>query len=222
MKNLSIIIPCAGKSSRFQNGQKVLVEINNRPLILRQLDVLRKVFPQADYVVIVGYEGDKVRSILPPWVRIIENENYETTNVARSLALGIQATLCDNLLVCYGDLVFNTDIFAHFPLKESSVLIQSQARRTYEVGVSIEEGCVSNFSYGLESIWAHIMFLTGWEKRRFAKLTLEAHRKSFGFEVLNELLSKGGRLKAVAPTCLKLAEIDTPADLKQARTLFLA
>lgn len=223
MKNLSVVIPAAGLGRRLKQGSKSLLEIGGRPLISRQLTVLRKVFPTADFVVVVGYEADKVRRVLPNWVRVVENENFEATNVARSLSLGVQVTLGDNLLVVYGDLVFDPDTFVGFPPKESAILAQTQAGRPYEVGVTVAGGSVTTFSYGLDTIWSHILFLTGWELNRFRRLLSESHRKRyFGFEVLNDLLQDGGKLNAVVPDKLRLAEIDTPADLRQARTLFPA
>lgn len=222
LRNLTVIIPAAGLGRRLRQGPKALLDLEGQTLLARQIVVLRRVFPQADIVVTVGHEADTVARSLPSGVRTVENERYAETNVARSLELALRASRSNNVLIVYGDLVFDTSVFRDFPGEgRESLLLAHSGQRPYEVGVTSVAGFATAFSYGLELKWAQMLFLRGWELQQFRKLLAEPHRRRyFGFEVLNDLVEQGGRLRVLAtpPTApLRLIEVDTPADLTAAR-----
>jgi choline kinase len=230
MDKLSIIIPAAGPGRRMKSyGPKALIHINGKTVIQRQLDILQKVYPSAEVIVVLGFEADKVRKELPYTVHTVVNNNYETTNVAYSLMLGMCAAKTEKILIVYGDLVFNMDTFAVISKEgpvptlsdESTVIIdhKSQFDRS-EVGVMVINNEVSRFSYGLPTKWAQIVLLTGQETDIFRKeVKPQFRRKLFGFEVLNEVLNKGGIIKATEPDKMKIAEIDTSKDIEVAKKI---
>lgn len=220
---LSIVIPAAGMGRRMKSyGPKSLLDLGNGQTVLgRQLEILRRVHPRADVVLVVGYLADKVAQAATPDVRIVENENYYDTGVARSIELGIRACATGRVLVVYGDLVFNEEAVDGFDLRRSSVLVDSrQGVREYEVGTNIVDGAVTTFSYGLPVRWAHIAYLTGRELALFQNsFVVRERRRYFGYEILNEVVDRGGRLTAQEPEGLEVVEIDTTADLSEARRM---
>lgn len=219
---LTVLIPVAGVGRRIKSlGPKALIELRPGETVLgRQLALVQRVLPLAEVVVVLGHEADRIYRTLPARVRAVESELHETTNVARSLDLGLRATVNQRVLIIYGDLVYNEETLRGLPLRTSCVLVDEGAAQMgeFEVGVTVVDGRVTQFSYGLEQKWAQIAFLTGAELQSFRRLVRDPDRRRyFGFEVLNDLLEKGGQLVAISlPKTAQLAEIDTVADLERA------
>ena len=44
-------------------------------------------------------------------------------------------------------------------------------------------------------------------------------RKSFPFEIMNEIIDRGGKFMAIEPSKMKLIEIDTSKDIDIAKTI---
>ena len=105
---IDIIIPCAGLGRRMKSyGPKSLIVIKkNLRIIDNQLKLLKKNFPTANIILVTGFESDAVMNSTPMDIVKIENENYDTTNVMRSIGIGLRACKRDVLIV-YGDLIFN-------------------------------------------------------------------------------------------------------------------
>ena len=220
--NLSIIVPVAGAGKRFRsNTPKCLSEVSGQTILSFQLRILRKIFPGADVVVVVGFGADKVLKHIPPSVRVVENEFYEETNVSRSLDMALRATQCDAALIVYGDILFNAETFKGFPGRNSGLIYHEDGERPTEVGVTVVDGFATTLSYGLDKKWAHILYLRGWELAQFRKVvSARFRRRFFGFESVNQILEDGGRIDAVSPPGMVLREVDTPADLEAAREVF--
>ncbi len=189
-------------------------------MLSRQLTILKKRFPEADIVVVVGFQSEKVVKAIPPGIRIVENECYELTNVARSVEMGLRASSCRSALVVYGDLVFSPSFFDSLGDK-SAVLVDTRGQfRDFEVGCNVVDGVVTHFSYGLDTKWAQVVLLTGRELSLFRRLAAsKERRKHFGFEVLNEILEHNAELVAVEHPGTKVVEIDTSKDIEAARKI---
>lgn len=219
-RDISIIIPAAGLGRRMKSyGPKSLIEVGGSETILsRQLRILRSAYPRADIVLVVGYEGERVLRTLPFGIKVVENELYAETNVARSIAMGLRVASHSNVLVVYGDLVFNAEAISWTVQDGSSILIDRRGQMgDDEVGVTVVDGRATNMSYGLPIKWGHIAYLTGRELELFKHSVWQiAARRSFGFEVLNQVIDKGGRLRVVEPVGCRLAEVDTSRDIERA------
>lgn len=219
---LDIVIPAAGMGRRMKSfGAKALLPVGPETLIGRQIRLLREAYPTARVTVVVGHEGDRVRRALPPGVRVVVNRDFATTNVARSLYLGLAGTSPNKpALLVYGDLVFNRRAVEGIRTDASSVLVDPGAARPEEVGVNVTGGMAVHFSYGLEAKWAQIAMLAPHEKRLFVgHAGRPAARRLFGFEVLNHVLAAGGEFRAVTNPHVSLAEIDTSRDIDLARRI---
>lgn len=222
---LTIIIPAAGLGRRMKSyGPKSLISLGNGQLLLsRQLDILHKLYPKAEIVVVLGFDADKVYKILPPYVRTVENEFYDETNVVRSIALGLRASNGNNskLLLVYGDLVFNSKTFEALNLDTSQIIIDNNGQILEgEVGLTVNNHYVTYFAYGLPTKWTHIALLTGRELQLFKQLVGNKNfKKHYGFEIMNMLLEQGCKLKAIEPTAMAITEIDTSKDIERAHTM---
>jgi choline kinase len=205
-------------------GPKPLIELSGYETVLgRQLRVLRTAFPKADIVVVVGYEADRVIRTLPLGMRlkVVENERHDETNVLRSIGMGLRVVNTTNVLVVYGDLVFNSDAVAWASSNGSSLLVDTKGQiGEEEVGATVVDGRVTNMSYGLDTKWSQIMYLTGRELDLFKRMAWNNDKRVwFGYEALNMVIDNGGHLRAIEPRGVRVAEIDSSKDIERARSI---
>lgn len=89
-KNQTIIISCAGMGTRLGIGTtKALVDIDGKPLIIRQLEMLED---YEDIRIIVGYQADKIIEVVKEYrkdVMFAFNNDYMTTGTGASLSKGL-------------------------------------------------------------------------------------------------------------------------------------
>lgn len=221
MAKLIVVIPAAGLGRRMRSyGPKALIKIaGGETVVARQIRLTRLAFPGAEIIVVTGFESDRLRRALPRDVRVVVNASYDETNVAHSLLLGIQhARPTASVLVVYGDLVFNTRAIEGLDKSTSSLIIDARpGSREDEVGVNVVDDEVMCLAYGLPAKWAQIALLRPREAALFREVAREPRRKrQFGFEILNEILDRGGTFAAHVPDGLSLVEIDSSKDIEPA------
>lgn len=217
-KLLTVLIPGAGSSDRLNLEEpKSLISIKNETLLNYQVRVLNDLFQNADFIFVGGFGLDKIMKIVPKNVRVIENENYTCHNTARSIDLGLKATITDSVLIVFGDLYFTPDIFKNLHTDTSSVIFTGTPIKKSEIGIISENGLVTNMSFKLKTQWAQIVYLTGKELKLLRKIAYNhKNNKMFGFELINKVIDMGGQFKAVE-TESQFTDIDTPDDLKRLR-----
>lgn len=214
---LSVIIPAAGTGRRMKSyGPKCLLRSEGDMTIIEQIvDNVYNVYPNADTMVVVGFEADKVAQILPPKVRVIENQLYHDTNVVESIRLALNNTITDSALFVYGDLIFNPETLYKIADNTSCAIIDSKNRfKNEEIGVTIVDNKITNFAYGLETKWAQIIFLADKELKIFRELCFDRKRnKMYPFEIFNMMLDRGGVVKVKEPPDMQIKEVDSLKDL---------
>jgi choline kinase len=220
---LSVIIPAAGMGRRMKSyGPKSLINLDNRQTVLdRQGELILKAYPKAEIIVVVGHEADLVMSRMSPAMKPVENELYETTNVVRSLSMGMRLASYPDILIVYGDLVFNRDAIENLAGGHSLVVVDNHGRMdAEEVGVTVVDGRITRFCYDVDTKWGQIAYLTGAEASLFKQVAWNRnHSRWYGFEALNRVIELGGRLRPIEPHRMKLAEIDTSRDIENARRI---
>tara|TARA_Y100000592_G_C5481991_1_gene326193 strand:+ start:5862 stop:6566 length:705 start_codon:yes stop_codon:yes gene_type:complete len=216
---LSVIIPAAGAGHRMKSyGPKALMPVNkSTTLIEKQINNIWKVYPECEIFVCVGFEADKIREKLSGVpVRFICNPLYEQTNVLYSIALAIQAIITKEVLLVYGDLVFNPKTIENIRGKSKIIYEKKGMFCRSEVGVAIHEDKAKNFSFGLEIKWAQIAYFVGKELELFKEISMRKDTSQWlGYEALNYVLDNGGSFESVSPKYMKIHEIDRVKDLKK-------
>ncbi len=110
MKKSSFLILAAGTGSRLMphtsNKPKCMVEIDGRPLLLRQLSILDE-FPHEQKIIVGGYKGEM---IMDYGTLYFDNPDYKNSNMVWSLKKAM-SSFENVLIVSYGDIVFSRDIF---------------------------------------------------------------------------------------------------------------
>lgn len=222
---LTIILPCAGMGTRMKSyGSKSLLLINGRgeSLISKQIKVLRGVYPQAEIIVVVGFQEDKIRKKnTDKKVKFIYNPLYETTNVVYSIGLAMRSCTNKRVLIVYGDLLFNKYAITAVSQDTSRVVIDEENFKREEVGLSIDGKEIIHFAYDLPIKWAQIIYLVGKELKILREIIYnEQYIRWFGYEVFNQVINKGGSFKVCQPTKMKILEIDCLDDLKKIKERF--
>lgn len=201
ISDLTAVILCAGKGRRTSSiGSKSMTKVNDTYLINHQIAMIREKFPNIfDIVVVLGFDADRIFRVLPPGVRVVENESFETTNISRSVAIGLKASRSENIFVVYGDILFGREAFDNFT-QNSCVAIDTFGRiDESKIGVTVENNRVVNLAYGLENgLWAQLGFFRGREIDLLRKITYNRENDPLcGFEILNKVLHKGGKIEAI-------------------------
>ncbi len=154
----------------------------------------------------------------PDNITKVENERFESTNVVRSIGMGLRA--CHNdVLVIYGDLVINDQCIKTLNFNKSSMLAGESLMKTTEVGCIVnKKECVENMMYDLPSKWGQMTFFKGRELKMLKQVCWNpSNHNLFGFEAINNILSMGGNFIACSDAKARAIDIDTSKDLERVR-----
>lgn len=221
----AILMPIAGIGSRMTKKiPKCLIKIGRSTIISRQLKMLRRRFPDASRVFVVGYRANEVvKTAKLDRSEVVYNKAYRTSNVAHSLRLGLQRITADRVIIVYGDLVFSHSA-SKIPLEGSWLLLDTTnkvtSNRKGEVGVNVADGKVASLNYGIWPKWGQILVLEGKELALFRQAAANpTRRRSFGFELINDVIEAGGSIGVVEQRGLKLVEVDCVQDISRASAM---
>lgn len=222
---ISVVIPAAGFGSRMKSyGPKALVKIkNDLTIIENQLKYLYRYLYKPQIILVAGFEADRVRTAMSNHrnVIVVENEQWDTTNVVNSIGIGLQHTIHTNILIVYGDLVFNAWTLK-VPLGHTSMILTDKygLMKDEEVGCIVQGNMLENMMYSLPNKWAQIAYFTGREQELFKKVcTDETYSKYFGFEVVNMIISVGGRFMVHSHPRMRITDIDSSKDLTKVQEI---
>ena len=130
------VILSAGMGKRLRpltdNIPKPLLEINDMTLLERMIKNCMAVGIN-DYIVIIGYNGDKVvefsKTLEEKYditIKIIENERYDVTNTSVSTYLAskyIQENNLDDFILINGDNVIDPEIIKRIEMRENTSMV---------------------------------------------------------------------------------------------------
>lgn len=200
-KNITVIICCAGMGTRLGIGTtKALVDIDGKPLIIRQLELLNEF---DDVRVVVGFDAEKVIEVVKGYrkdVMFVCNYEYEHSGPADSLK---KALLCSRkyIITLDGDTIINPNDFKKFiDYSEECIAITDNA--SFEtVSAFVNNGMIENLSKGQGNTqWSGIC-------------KVQANKLYGEFSNTYNILSQHLPMKAFN---LRLKEINTPYDYDEA------
>lgn len=212
--DFSIVILAAGPNKRFKSSNpKILARIKNGETILqRQIRILHDTFPSVKITVVLGFQSEKILPGLPRFVSVIHTE-FENLNDLNSLRAALKI-LSGALLIVYGDLIFPQNYFKGWKPKSSNLWIDRNNNvKIDSVGITENKNEATYLSYGIDNKWSQILFLTEPERNIFLDEATKPGRIKFCcYEILNEVIDKGGKFELVAPQAW-IFEIDTNRDM---------
>ena len=215
-----VIIPSAGIGRRMKSyGCKSLLSIKDERLIDLQIKHISNTIPQHEIILITGFDSERLMSHSPDDIIKIENEKYYENNVIRSISMGLRATKNnDHILIIFGDVLLNRVTLEKIDYSKSSIIISSHMSDN-EVGCNINnKGNLEYMMFDLPNKWGHIMYLTSKELDLFKKNAWSKQKdKKFCFEIINDIVNQGGKIKCIIDDDIKVMDIDTSKDLQKAQ-----
>lgn len=234
------IILAAGKSSRLgditKDTPKCLLDISGKCSLGRMIENLTNAGVRK-IVIVVGFQSEKIREFLcgkeelPECsIKLIENENWETTNNAYSLNLALDYTQNEEVIVCNGDVVCYKDLIKEViecPLKDTLAYVRKKELNEEDMKISIcdDYGFIKAIDKKLsvESSKGEFTGIFKFHAVQELKLELERALKwdiNCWFErALNEYCMLHA-VKALDVSHYPYIEIDFPEDLEVARDRF--
>ncbi|HAI17828.1 MAG TPA: hypothetical protein DCM10_07345 [Xanthomarina gelatinilytica] len=213
---ITVIIPAAGTGRRMKTyGPKPMINIGKKTILQRQIDIIKEYFKSVRFIIVTGFESDKLIQNSPKDFIKLENELYKETNVARSVSIALNAVESDRVLVLMGDLVFSKEAIGMLDYNSSCTSASIDSHREAEVGCIISKnGVLLNMMYDLELKWNQIVYLQGKELKLFKEAcTKRRNKKLFLFEIMNKVIDKGGKIKCIINDKIKVIDVDNSKDL---------
>lgn len=217
-KKLSIIILNAHPGYRTKTyGPKCLFKIDAETSILeRQIQILKSCYPNSEIIVTIGFDSDKIIKKNIAGVRYVENQLFETTNIVEEIRLALNNCETSNVLIIYGDIIFDTAAIDNITKTSSTILyIEDNNLENDEVGLNIVNDKITAISYGLSPKWSYIIYLTNNELYTFKSLCSDKTKnKMYPFELINILVSKSNnKITITNPKNGKITKVDSKKDI---------
>lgn len=209
---LSFIIPCAGVGKRMKSyGLKSLISIGTESIIARQIRLIKSYFANPQIVVVCGFEASKLMNSLDQDICLVENTDYDNSNITKSISIGLRAATFYNTFIIHGDLVFSQDIFENLKFN-NSFTFTSDKMNEREVGCNINSN-LEYIMYDLPNKWGQITYFNKKDTKILQRLCFDPgnHHKFF-FEIVNIMIDKGSKIK-IAKNC-NITDIDKHSDLE--------
>ena len=223
-ESLNIIIPAAGMGRRMKSyGPKASIKVGSSTVINNQISILKTYFPNAHITLVCGFKASTVMDETPNYILKVENENYQNTNVARSIGIGLRVlSNSSKVVIIYGDLVFNAETIKSISVDRSSIIITNKSMGDDEVGCVVEGDELRNLMYDLPIKWGQISVFVGKELKLLKQLCWNDNNKTkFGFELINEIIQQGGSFQCIKNDNIKIIDIDNSKDIQKAREILL-
>jgi choline kinase len=221
---INVIIPAAGMGRRMKSyGPKPLIKIGNSTIIKNQISLVRSHMPNANIILVCGFQAAVLMNSTPNNIIKVENERYNETNVVRSIGMGLRAINgCSKVVIIYGDLVFNTETIQSITFKHSSIIIANEKMGQEEVGCVIDKNRLQHLMYDLPNKWGQIAIFVDKELELLQELCWDRKNSSkFGFEIINEIIEQGGKFRCIENKNIKIVDIDNSKDIHIAQEILL-
>jgi len=212
-----IVILSAGDNPKMKiYGARSYFKLPNGQTILeRQVDLLKKQYPETPIVVVHGYESRTAIDSAPPGIVNVINDEYNKYGIAKTIQIGLRTIKHTAALLIYGDEVFNTSAIK-IPDENKSSLCLCNKSKNGEIGAIINNGQVAQLMYDMPKKWAGISYFTNNELNILNRIiTNQESEKLIGFELINSIIDKGGRFIEHSNRFIMCEDIDAANDIKK-------
>ncbi len=199
-KKITVIICCAGMGTRLGIGTtKALVNINGKPLILHQLELLDQ---YDDIRIVLGYQAERVISVVTKYrndIMFAFNYDYKNTGAAASLSKALPGAR-EYVVSMDGDLVVHPQNFKEFLDYNGECIAVSDCNSDEPVHIDVENSKAVRFSKNGKYEWPGLV------KIQSGRLTPHSGHT---YEMLNTVLP-------IDVLHVQTRDIDTPDDYDRA------
>lgn len=193
---LSIIIITGSYYPKLKvKGPKALLEVSERYTLLNyQIDTLKKLYPESEIIVVVGYNSDLLIKNKHPQSRIVENQLFETTGEIESLRLGINNICRENLLVVMDDVFFEKNAVSGMTKCTSVLLDYNSNKSDNDIGVEIVNNKIISFNYDSPHKWMGLAYIDKSDLKFVKDFCIRNNGNMFVFEAIENIVKVGNNL----------------------------
>ena len=208
-----------GLEAVTEDAPKAMLEVAGKPLLRRQVDVLKKHHIN-DITVVAGY---KAESIKVRGIDVVTNDQYAQTGELASLACA-ETALEDDTVLLYGDLIFRSYILRHLLSTQGELVAVVDSASHAGQGDSLRDPvwCTGEDDHALfqqdvdllhigqqnapskasQGRWIGMLKIAGegraWVQQAMQAMALEEGYPSYGIpELMNHLLAQGHTVKVM-------------------------
>ena len=212
-ENLIVVILGAGRGSKMGNyGAKLNIVLpNNHTLLQHQLEIIHKQLNPSEIFVTIGYDADRMITKKPPGVRFLENNRWGETGEVEELRLVLNCCNPDRLLIMTGDIYSSINLSLDYSKSFSTSVFLGEDLN--QIGVKSEDGLLSLFSFSFSSKFLGVVNLVGNELEYLRKLVSRERSKFALWELLEDYVKAGYKLKNIEFNTHKILKINSTRDL---------
>lgn len=222
---ITVVLLCDSPGYRMKSyGPLSLIGIGSKKLIDLQISAIKDAFKHFELVLCLGFDSEKVcRYIKTKYsklnIRVVENQLYNSSNSCESLRLSLNNICNDKVVICDGNLLFNSKSLLLLDTTQCCALTESDPYHTMEIGLNSDHHhSVQHFSFGAKNIWSEIIFLQGKDTIETLRriLVLYDSKTRFVFEAINELVGLNHSIRSInnKHQIIKINNIKTYHDIK--------
>lgn len=212
-ENLVVAILGATKASRMGNfGAKLnIIMPDNQTLLHHQIDFINNRWNPTEIYISVGYDADRIISKRPPGVRMVENNKWDETGEVEELRLILNCCNPDKLVIVCGDIYVSGAVIP--TEQESFSLSLANQNDLNQIGTQNENNFINMFSFSFSSKFLGLIQLCGNELIYIRKLINRERSKFALWELFDDYVKHGYKLKGIELTTHKIIKITTSKDL---------
>lgn len=202
---ISVILMCDSPGHRMRSyGPVSLVQIKENKLIDIQIQAIKSIYKKSEIILCLGFDAEKVAKYVRSKyknsnIRIVENQLYNSSNSCESLRLSLNNICNDKVLICDGNLLFDSECLVLVDTSKSVAIIEQNPHETMEIGLNIDNNHAQYFSFGAKNTWSEIIFINGYEIIESLKKAIihTDNKNRFMFEALNDLINMKYNIETV-------------------------
>jgi bifunctional N-acetylglucosamine-1-phosphate-uridyltransferase/glucosamine-1-phosphate-acetyltransferase GlmU-like protein len=215
-----ILIPEITKGMK-SIGSKSLLKIKNIPILEHQINEILNINGDIRLNIATGFDHDRISKHISSKysdIRFIYNELYSTTNQMKALALYLENSACDNLLIINsGILLKNKEIQFSTLSGNSKIYLLNKPRTNFNIGCSVG-GPTEYLFYDLPNIWSECVYLNKETIRSLKEIIQTKNIDQFYlFEIINTLILQNIHFEKVIIDKKNIFKINHAKDLMKAR-----
>lgn len=197
-KNSIILLNALPDKKTKSIGNKCMVNINDKYNILDyHISYLRNIFYNPEIVVVCGFDTKKIKKYIATKYKniiYVEHDVNEFTNLGQSIRVGLDNISTKNCLILNSNHVLQKNIIKKLKKNiDSSFVCCSNTKG--DIGYIQENNYIINCYYGLPKHIYDIIYVDN--KQIEILLSLKNISKLYLFEIINECISNGLKIKPI-------------------------
>jgi len=222
---MKVVVLAAGFGMRLENSMpKTLTKIHNKSILERQIENITKYIDINDIIIVIGFKKEMIMESFPQLL-FVYNNNFHSTNTAKSLLLALNKIKNEDVLWLNADIVFDDAIIADILNLNKNCMATNVSNTAQEEVKYIldEEGYIAKVSKNLSGAKGEalgINFIKAPYLDLFKNCLQECTNKDYFEEAINKLIQKGIKIAPLDIGNKRCIEVDFLEDLETAKALF--